>query len=155
MQKTSRPALIPQEPAGVSRPRTAIPAYRRSARKRQDRPVTPEAAGSSPVAPVTADAPPTELTCLRTARRWQNAGRASGTLADVRFAKAALLADDLHEPPAIALVIKLDEDHALVVAEAEPALVQRNRGCHAGGRGFESRRSRSVGRRDRVLQCKT
>src|SRR5918995_6282205 len=29
-----------------------IPAYSRSARKRQDRPVTPEVAGSSPVAPV-------------------------------------------------------------------------------------------------------
>jgi len=29
-----------------------IPAYPRSARKRQDRPVTPEVAGSSPVAPV-------------------------------------------------------------------------------------------------------
>jgi hypothetical protein len=29
-----------------------IPAYPRSARKRQDRPVTPEVAGSSPIAPV-------------------------------------------------------------------------------------------------------
>ena len=31
----------------------AIPAYSRSARKHHDRPVTPEVAGSSPVAPVT------------------------------------------------------------------------------------------------------
>src|SRR5581483_4803946 len=34
-----------------------IPAYRRSTRKRQDRPVTPEVAGSSPVAPAF-DTPP-------------------------------------------------------------------------------------------------
>ena len=60
------PPLIPHEAPGSPRPhpriparqdrkalRTAgIPAYPRSARKRQDRPVTPEVAGSSPVAPV-------------------------------------------------------------------------------------------------------
>ena len=65
-QATRRPALIPHEVAGSSRPYPAIPATRgaerlllpgipadaRSARKRQDRPVTPEVAGSSPVAPV-------------------------------------------------------------------------------------------------------
>ncbi len=60
------PALIPQEDAGSSRQSPAIPATSglkrpapwlksppnpRSARKRYDRPVTPEVAGSSPVAP--------------------------------------------------------------------------------------------------------
>jgi hypothetical protein len=48
------PAL-PQIP-GASWPKALltprIPAYSRSARKRHDRPVTPEVAGSSPVAPV-------------------------------------------------------------------------------------------------------
>jgi hypothetical protein len=34
------------------RARPGIPAYPRVGRKRQDRPVTPEVAGSSPVAPV-------------------------------------------------------------------------------------------------------
>src|SRR5205823_5221171 len=62
------PALIPQEVAGTSRQyplnlatrRSESPAVAgnprlsRSARKRQDRPVTPEVAGSSPVAPVKA-----------------------------------------------------------------------------------------------------
>jgi hypothetical protein len=47
--------LSPANPrnAGVGEPcsREEIPAYPRSARKRQDRPVTPEVAGSSPVAP--------------------------------------------------------------------------------------------------------
>ena len=65
MQATAHPALIPQEAPGSSRtlPRipaargkglltAGIPAYPRSARKRHDRPVTPEVAGSSPVAPV-------------------------------------------------------------------------------------------------------
>jgi hypothetical protein len=33
-----------------------VPAYPRSAQKRQDRPVTPEVAGSSPVAPVSRSA---------------------------------------------------------------------------------------------------
>jgi hypothetical protein len=65
-QATPHPALIPHEVAGNPRrhPRiparpsskgpaaAGIPAYTRSARKRQDRPVTPEVAGSSPVAPV-------------------------------------------------------------------------------------------------------
>jgi hypothetical protein len=50
--------LSPANPrnAGVGEPcsREEIPAYPRSARKRQDRPVTPEVAGSSPVAPVKA-----------------------------------------------------------------------------------------------------
>jgi hypothetical protein len=63
---TSHPVLIPREVAGHPRPRPPIPAkaewkgllllqisaYPRSAPKRQDRPVTPEVAGSSPVAPV-------------------------------------------------------------------------------------------------------
>jgi hypothetical protein len=63
---TQHPALIPQEAAGNARlhpriPATPgaeslltgeIPAYPRSGRKRHDRPVTPEVAGSSPVAPV-------------------------------------------------------------------------------------------------------
>jgi hypothetical protein len=62
---TTHPALIPQESAGDSRPSRAIaatacskdphlgqsPAYPGSGRKYQDRPVTPEVAGSSPVAP--------------------------------------------------------------------------------------------------------
>jgi hypothetical protein len=66
IRTTEHPALIPQEAAGSSRryPRipatarpkgpltTGTPAYPRSARKRHDRPVTPEVAGSSPVAPV-------------------------------------------------------------------------------------------------------
>jgi hypothetical protein len=65
-QATPYPALIPREVAGNPRrhPRiparpsskdrlaAGIPAYPCSARKRQDRPVTPEVAGSSPVAPV-------------------------------------------------------------------------------------------------------
>jgi hypothetical protein len=65
-QATSHPALIPQKAAGIPRPRpviparqrardplaSGIPAHSRSASKRQDRPVTPEVAGSSPVAPV-------------------------------------------------------------------------------------------------------
>jgi hypothetical protein len=65
-ETTEHPALIPQEAPGGSRPRpripattgaeslrfTGIPAYPRSTRKRHDRPVTPEVAGSSPVAPV-------------------------------------------------------------------------------------------------------
>jgi hypothetical protein len=42
-QRRGRKALLTAE----------IPAYPRSARKRHDRPVTPEVAGSSPVAPVT------------------------------------------------------------------------------------------------------
>ena len=64
IETTTHPALIPQELAGTSRqypliPATRrsealllpeIPAYPRSARKRHDRPVTPEVAGSSPVA---------------------------------------------------------------------------------------------------------
>jgi hypothetical protein len=63
---TTHPALIPHEAAGSSRERAPIPAtpgseslltaeipaYPRSTRKRHDRPVTPEVAGSSPVAPV-------------------------------------------------------------------------------------------------------
>jgi hypothetical protein len=63
---TTHPALIPHEAPGSSRrcppiPATQwpkglltaeIPAYPRSTRKRHDRPVTPEVAGSSPVAPV-------------------------------------------------------------------------------------------------------
>src|SRR5207253_298155 len=62
---TPHPALIPHEVAGnpgrhprvPARPSSkdllaaGLPAYSRSARKRQDRPVTPEVAGSSPVAP--------------------------------------------------------------------------------------------------------
>jgi hypothetical protein len=62
---TTHPALIPHEAPGSSRrcppiPATQwpkglltaeIPAYPRSTRKRHDRPVTPEVAGSSPVAP--------------------------------------------------------------------------------------------------------
>ena len=62
---TEHPALIPHEvPAGARRrtaiparpgmkrpARAGIPAYPRLERKRQDRPVTPEVAGSSPVAP--------------------------------------------------------------------------------------------------------
>jgi hypothetical protein len=62
---TAHPALIPHETPGNSRepPRIpalkrlkallapGIPAYSRSCRKRHDRPVTPEVAGSSPVAP--------------------------------------------------------------------------------------------------------
>src|SRR5687767_6737362 len=66
MQATAHPALIRHEVAGnprrhpriPARPssknpaRGGIPAYTRSARNRQDRPVTPEVAGSSPVAPV-------------------------------------------------------------------------------------------------------
>jgi hypothetical protein len=65
-QATTHPALIPHEAPGSCRwlpriPATtarkalrtpAIPGCPRSARKRQDRPVTPEVAGSSPVAPV-------------------------------------------------------------------------------------------------------
>src|SRR5918999_5741229 len=61
---TRHPADIPQEDAGSSRPPRqfpqahgwkdllfpGIPAYPRSARNHQDRPVTPEVAGSSPVA---------------------------------------------------------------------------------------------------------
>jgi hypothetical protein len=63
---TDHPALIPHEPPGSTRPcprnhattrakspaPPVIPAYPRSARKRHDRPVAPEVAGSSPVAPV-------------------------------------------------------------------------------------------------------
>jgi len=63
---TRHPAQIPQEVAGGSRLRPLvparpqpkgllvreIPAYSRSAPRQQDRPVTPEVAGSSPVAPV-------------------------------------------------------------------------------------------------------
>jgi hypothetical protein len=63
---TLHPARIPREVAGSSRtrpaipashvaeilPRQEIPAYPRLDRKRHDRPVTPEVAGSSPVAPV-------------------------------------------------------------------------------------------------------
>jgi hypothetical protein len=63
---TTHPAPIPQEVAGSSRPTgqspqrqcrktlltAGIPAHPRLDRKRQDRPVTPEVAGSSPVAPV-------------------------------------------------------------------------------------------------------
>jgi hypothetical protein len=71
---TSHPVLIPRKVAGHLRPLPPIPAnaewkglllpqipaYPRSARKRQDRPVTPEVAGSSPVAPVsTSTASPT------------------------------------------------------------------------------------------------
>jgi hypothetical protein len=66
IKATTHPALIPQEVNGTSRtapriparlesesPLTAeIPAYPRPPRKRHDRPVTPEVAGSSPVAPV-------------------------------------------------------------------------------------------------------
>jgi hypothetical protein len=48
MQATAHPALIPQEAPGSSRTHPRIPA----ARNHQDRPVTPEVAGSSPVAPV-------------------------------------------------------------------------------------------------------
>jgi hypothetical protein len=68
IETTPHPALIPHEAAGSSRqypriPATAgrkilhlpeIPAYPRPGRKRQDRPVTPEVAGWSPVAPVSA-----------------------------------------------------------------------------------------------------
>jgi hypothetical protein len=64
-QATARPALIPHDAPGScrryppipARQRTEIPAtagiaaYPRSGRKRHDRPVTPEVAGSSPVAP--------------------------------------------------------------------------------------------------------
>jgi len=42
----------PQDEAGKLLLTAGIPAYPRPARKRQDRPVTPEVAGSSPVAPV-------------------------------------------------------------------------------------------------------
>ena len=66
IKATAHPALIPHEVAASSRPPPAIPAttsrkallaaeipaYPRSGRKRHDRPVTPEVAGSSPVAPV-------------------------------------------------------------------------------------------------------
>jgi predicted dithiol-disulfide oxidoreductase (DUF899 family) len=69
---TEHPALIPQEVAGSSRQSPAIPAtpeskdpahgrnpaHPRAARKRQDRPVTPQVAGSSHVAPVEAPASP-------------------------------------------------------------------------------------------------
>ena len=65
-ETTVHPALIPQKGVGRSRRLPAIPAhqrlkaplspripaYPRSVRNRQDRPVTPEVAGSSPVAPV-------------------------------------------------------------------------------------------------------
>jgi hypothetical protein len=65
-QTTSHPALIPQDAPGSSRLHPPIPARpppespahggsprrSRSSRKRHDRPVTPEVAGSSPVAPV-------------------------------------------------------------------------------------------------------
>ena len=64
-ETTAYPALIPHEAAASSRRRPAIPHWQgrkvlltagipadsRSARKRRDRPVTPEVAGSSPVAP--------------------------------------------------------------------------------------------------------
>src|SRR5918996_3160838 len=63
---TAHPALIPHEAPGNPRPHPRIPAtmraqalltrqipaYPRSGRKHHDRPVTPEVAGSSPVAPV-------------------------------------------------------------------------------------------------------
>jgi hypothetical protein len=66
LRQRAHPAHIPQEAPGDPRrhPRIpamlaaesllspGIPAYPRSARKRHDRPVTPEVAGSSPVAPV-------------------------------------------------------------------------------------------------------
>jgi len=66
LRQPPHPAQIPRELAGSSRsppriPATArpkrpfragIPAYHSSAPKRQDRPVTPAVAGSSPVAPV-------------------------------------------------------------------------------------------------------
>ncbi len=65
-QTTLHPAHIRREVGGSSRRRAVIPAsqvakcllmpgipaYSRSARNHQDRPVTPEVAGSSPVAPV-------------------------------------------------------------------------------------------------------
>src|SRR6266511_1629550 len=51
-ETTNHPAYIPREVAGSSRKSPPIPAYPRSARKSHDRPVTPEVAGSSPVAPV-------------------------------------------------------------------------------------------------------
>src|SRR6266496_4424132 len=43
---------IPATPGAEGPGQAGIPADPRSARKRQDRPVTPEVAGSSPVAPV-------------------------------------------------------------------------------------------------------
>jgi hypothetical protein len=66
MKATGHPALIPHKPPGDRRQHPPIPATAwseapltegiaadpRSARKRHDRPVTPEVAGSSPVAPV-------------------------------------------------------------------------------------------------------
>ena len=67
LKATRHPAHIPQEVAASSRPppripatpifesprsRTQIAANPRPSRKRHDRPVTPEVAGSSPVAPV-------------------------------------------------------------------------------------------------------
>jgi hypothetical protein len=51
-RRTPPPAPANTRKSRVERPALAqIPAYSRSARKRQDRPVTPEVAGSSPVAP--------------------------------------------------------------------------------------------------------
>ena len=48
----ARARQFPQHQGRKALATTGIPAYPRSARKRQDRPVTPEVAGSSPVAPV-------------------------------------------------------------------------------------------------------
>jgi hypothetical protein len=74
---TTHPAYIPQEVAGSSRPHppiparpgpkdpltAGIPADPRSARKRHDQPVTPEVAGSSPVAPALEVPAKTGLRC--------------------------------------------------------------------------------------------
>jgi hypothetical protein len=48
----ANPGQSPQRQGRKTLLTVGIPAYPRSARKRQDRPVTPEVAGSSPVAPV-------------------------------------------------------------------------------------------------------
>jgi hypothetical protein len=70
LRQRVHPAYIPQEAPGDPRPHPripqrrgrkallspGIPAYPRAARKRHDRPVTPEVAGSSPVAPVSRNA---------------------------------------------------------------------------------------------------
>ena len=82
---TPHPALIPHEAPGSSRrypqiPATqrrkgplmaAIPAYPRSARKRHDRPVTPEVAGSSPVAPVFRSACKSAMFCCLHRQRFR------------------------------------------------------------------------------------